>query len=130
MDIPLSVTIDKIINIPIDFHTSQTKSWNTLLEESGYFENYYRIKLIDLANALKQSPNLISSWLQWSEDQRCTPTWVFSKGESGNYHVDHIPKDKKYEELSTNDEYYACAVFINYLIQSTREHLINGIPYS
>lgn len=130
MDIPLSQTIEKIINIPIDFRVLQTKSWNTLLEDSGYFENYFKIKIDDLANALKQSPALIPSWLQWSEDQRSTPSWSFSKGESGKYYVGHMPEDKKIEQLSTNDEYYACAVFINNLIQSTREYLINGTRYS
>ena len=35
--------IQKIINIPGDFHRIQTKSWNTLLIESGYFELYESI---------------------------------------------------------------------------------------
>ena len=62
-----------IVNIPLDFYSVKTKSWNTLLLESGYFEVHELIAEHEIIEILKKHPHLIAEWLKWSDNQRCTP---------------------------------------------------------
>jgi hypothetical protein len=118
MDDRIVTIIEKILRIPHNFYRTQTKSWNTLLHQSGYFEMSDKINEEEIMERLKIHPHLIDQWLQWSDDQRCTPTWYFTKGEDGKCFVGHHPAGKEFEEINTANEFKACAAFIKRQLES------------
>jgi hypothetical protein len=120
MDDLIEKVIERIVHIPYDFHQIKTKSTYTLLLESGYFEVYDQIDENKIIEALKKQPHLIAQWLQWSEDNRSSPSWYFTKGDDGKCFVGHWPEGKEFKEINTSDEFIACAAFIKRDIEQTR----------
>ena len=117
MSANITTVIEKIVNIPLDFYSVKTKSWNTLLLESGYFEVHELIAEHEIIEILKKHPHLIAEWLQWSDNQRCTPTWYFTKDTDGKCFVGHSPEINEFKEINTANEFEACAFFIKKLIK-------------
>jgi len=112
--------IEAIVQIPHDFHTLKNKSKITLLKESGYYDFYEQITVDEIVEILKEKPHIIPEWLQWSEDQRCTPTTYFTKGEEWCF-IGHIPYDKDFKEINTKDVFFACASFVKLQVEQTRK---------
>lgn len=118
----LTDIINKLINIPVDFHRTGNKTWNTLLKESGYLENQDKVTVGKIEEALRLHSNLINDWIQFSDDNRSTPAWVFGKGDSGKYRVAHYPEGKDFQEMVTFDRFKACAYFIMCKITSSAKN--------
>lgn len=116
----ISNAIERLIHLPIDFHTNGHVSEVALLKASGYFELHNQITEDKIIEILKVHPHVIAEWLQWSEDNRSSNRWGFSRGDNGKCSVGHWPEDKEFEEINTNDEFYACAAFIKREAESTR----------
>ena len=60
--------LERVISIPIEF-THSDKSPADLLVDSGYLESPEAITVDMLAEALRNSPENIESWLSWSENK-------------------------------------------------------------
>ena len=120
MNNTIEKVIDRIVNIPSDYHQSKTKTLLTLLDESGYIQVHEQIQENEIIGILKRRPHLIAEWLQWSDDQRWSPTTYFTKGEDGKCFVGHTPEIKEFKEINTSNEFYACAVFIKYQVENIR----------
>ncbi len=118
----LTDIINKLINIPVDFHRTGNKSWNTLLKDSGYLENQEKVTADKIEEALRLHSNLISDWIQFSDDNRSTPAWGFGKGDSGKYGVAHYHEGKEFQEMVTLDGFKACAYFIMCKITSSAKY--------
>jgi len=114
--------IEKIIFIPRDFHLLRTKSWNNLVQESGYIQLSNKITENDIAQYLRQNPQLISQWLQWSEDQRCSPAITFEQGESKRYYVKRYPESEHFKEFNSMDAFEACAKYIMKQLEDTANY--------
>ena len=121
----MATVIEKIVRIPYEYHETKTKSWNTLLQESGYFDIYSQIQENDIVEILKKDTTLITQWMQWSDDSRSSSTWYFTKSDDNKYFVGHWPEGKEFKEMYTKDEFTACAYFIKCEIESTRQLLGN-----
>ena len=119
MDKLIKKIVEKVVHIAHDFYNVD-KSELTLLKESGYFEVHDKINEDDIIEVLKMHPNLITDWLQLSEDSRSSQRWAISRGEDGKCFVGHWPGGKDFEEINTSDEFYACAAFIKRHIESIR----------
>jgi hypothetical protein len=111
--------IERIVQIPHDVNTVKNKSTMTLLKESGYYDFYEQITVDEIVEILRGTPQLVSEWLQWSDDQRSTPTTYFTKGEEWCF-IGHTPYDKDFEEVNTKDEFLACASFIKLQVEKIR----------
>lgn len=114
--------INKLINIPVKFHELGNKSWNTLLQESGYLENQEEVTADKIEEALSLHSNLINDWIQYSDDNRSTPAWGFAKTDKGKYRVAHYPEGKDFQEMVTFDSFKACAYFIMCKIRSSAKY--------
>lgn len=112
-------TIERLIHLPIDFHNNGHISELALLKASGYFELYNQITEDKIIEILKIHPHVITNWLQWSQDNRSSNRWGFSKSDE-KYFVGHWPDGKEFEEIITTDRFYACAAFIKRESESTR----------
>jgi hypothetical protein len=119
----INKTIEKIVHIPHDFYERKNVSEIKLLQESGYIELYNEIGEDEIAEVLKKYPHLIKEWLQWSEDNRSSFKWYFTSDGKGGYFVKHFPEGKGFEEISTQDEFAACAAFVKREIEGTRSLL-------
>lgn len=67
----------------------------------------------DIQRILQQFPEFVPEWIEYSEDQRCTPAWYISKTGSSEWTVGFFDRDgtKKHLSLYT-DRMPACAAFI------------------
>jgi hypothetical protein len=110
--------IIKILCLPHDFK-NKNKSQDDLLLESGYFEFFNQITEAELILMLKQNPEVINDWLQFSEDGR-DYGWYFTKGKDGKCFVGHYPEGREFIEINTSDEFLACAAFIKRKIEDIR----------
>lgn len=120
MTTEIEKVIDRIVQMPHDFHTLKNKSPLTLLEEWGYYDFHEQITVDEITEMLKRKPHLISEWLQWSDDQRSIPTTYFTKGEEWCF-IGHSPYEKDFEEINTKDEFFACASFIKLQVEQIRK---------
>jgi hypothetical protein len=111
--------IQKIIFIPRTFYLVGNKSWNVLVQESGYFQLKNSISESEISQCLIEYPELISDWLQWSDDQRCTPKIIFEQGESGRYHISRYPEGEQFEGFNSLDSFKACAYYIIRELENT-----------
>ena len=119
MDKLIKEVIEKVVHIAYDFYRVD-KSELTLLKESGYFELHEQISENEIMEVLKNHPNLIAEWLQLSEDSRSSVRWGLSRNDNGRYVIGHWPGGEGFEEISSTDKFYACAVFIKRHIESMR----------
>ena len=119
MDKQIDEVLEAIVRIPHDFSKGNTSEY-LLLQESGYFKFYKQIHAEDIKEILKKHPHLIDEWLRWSDDNRSSTKWYFTKGEDGKCFVGYWPDGKEFEEINTSDEFYACSIFIKNKIESTR----------
>lgn len=119
MDKAIDKVIESIIHLPFEF-SHKNKSAYTLLKESGYFELYNQVNEAEIITKLKEYPNSIKLWLSWAENKRSNLGWYFTKSDDGKYFVGYYPEGKESEEISTSDEFKACAAFIKREIESIR----------
>ena len=120
MNTTIEKIIEKIVHIPYDLHHVD-KSAYALLKESGYFDFHDHVHENQIMEILKKKPELIQDWLQWSDDQRCSPTTYFTRGDDGWCFIGKYPEIKEFTEINTKDEFYACAVFIKLQTEQIRK---------
>jgi hypothetical protein len=125
METQIKNSIEKIIRIPLDFETKGNVSRVTLVRESGYVELYNKIGEAEIEEVLRQYPDFVDEWLLWSENTRSTPAWHFIKFEDGSYLVTYSNEGKRFDEITTNDKFEACAIYIKRQIETTRIFIIN-----
>jgi hypothetical protein len=114
--------IMKIVTIPGRFE-KENKSVVTMLGETGYLAVYNEITTDAIAEVIKQQPKLIDDWMQWSDDQRSSEAWVFSKKDDAYlvYYYGSTVDDEKKDFSTATD---ACAYYIKMQMERTRK-LIN-----
>jgi hypothetical protein len=92
-----------------------------LLKEYGYFDSHNDIHEDEIIEILKKKPERIKRWLQWSDDQRWSPTTYFTRDDDGWCFIGHEPEIKEFTEINTKDEFFACAVFIKLQAERIRK---------
>ncbi len=117
----ISIVIDKIINIPKDFH-QLNKSVNRLVIESGYLEICNQVTEYIILQALEKQPERIDEWIMFSEDQRVLEG-EFLKTEGNGFFVSSFSAKEGYKEtlIEYPDVKTACAAFIKCQIENSRE---------
>ena len=105
----IEIIIEKICKIPFDFNSLGNISVYDLLKESGYNQVRNQITTKDITNYLKDKPEIINDWLQYSDDKR-SPGYYLAKGR-----IFHVIGNTEENEKS-NRIYFnltkACANFI------------------
>ena len=121
MDDKIEQIVEKVVKLPFDFHR-MNKSIYTLLEESGYFENYNQVDESNILIAIKKQPDLVNDWLQYSDDQRSSPCWYFKQSDDKKYFfVGHYTESKKFEGINFTNKLEACAAFVKRYIELVRK---------
>jgi hypothetical protein len=97
--------IQQICNLPTEFRDGE-KSSRDLVREAGI--DVRSLTAESIAAVLKTKPELVTEWLQWSEDKRSSPGYYFLS--DGQRHiVGYYPGDEQVEFV---DAIAACADFI------------------
>ncbi len=112
------VVIRRIISLPALFQQGG-KTPVDLLRESGYLESPDSVSVDAVAEALRESPELVDRWLIWSENKRTDSGWYFERTESGDYIIGYFPAGKVASQ-TFRDPYSAAAQFIKLEIEDIR----------
>ena len=113
--------VKKLVHIPDDFNRRRDVSEVVLVFESGYLERHNEIDEDTIAEVLREYPDLIRIWMQWSEDKRSLPTWHFFWDKDENYYyVDYSAPGKENQHVRTQDGFQACAAFIKREIETDK----------
>jgi len=112
--------IEWIINIPCEYYALKNISFYTLLKNTGYFKINYEIDEADIVEALRNRPEIVQYWIQWSEDKRTDSGWYIEVVNSGRYIVGYYPANRNKKPKNYSDKIEACAAFIKREIQSIK----------
>ena len=101
----------RVCEIPSDHH-ALGKSVSALLKASGYLERRDLLTRESVAGYLREHPDMIAIWQQYSEDQRTSHGWYFTTDESdvevGHFHARH--GRTRVQRYASREE--ACTEFI------------------
>src|SRR5688572_28923518 len=70
--------VHAVCRMPIAFRARCNVSMVGLIEENGYSALADDITELVLEEHLRQHPELVAVWVQYSEDQRCSPAYGIS----------------------------------------------------
>jgi hypothetical protein len=117
-----SQMVDALCRLPIVFKDRGDISMVELLRESGYNAIRCGISEHDIEAHLRMNPDLIQTWVAFSEDQRCSPARYLAKPGAGldgkeGWRVGHYTASPRLPERLFPDEYEACAFFIMRSVQ-------------
>jgi hypothetical protein len=125
-----SVT-ERIASMPVEFHKRGNVSMTDLFVESGFLDSPNRTDSSSLAEYFRSNPELVDEWVQYFQDQRCSPAFYLmppSKG-SDAWVVSYTGTDGPFvEEQRYSDRSVACAeVVLAEVAQLESNH--NGARY-
>jgi len=110
--------IKRICQLPRDIRSTGDRSAIQFLRETGFFDAPGLVDRELLVEFLGAHTDLVSDWLQWSEDKRCSDGWYFT-AELGGYAVGFHPGDEYHFFF---DRVEACAYFVLKELESLRRH--------
>ena len=99
--------VARICRLPIDFYCG-TKSMVQLVADSGIEAQPTALSVVNLTKYIGTNPEIVESWLRWSENKRVTSGWFFSR-HGDRFDVGFYPKGKV---LAFSEPTVACAEFI------------------
>lgn len=114
----MNALVDAIIEIPREVKR-RSSSYYALLRATGYFEKHQEVTIDEIANLLRQRPDLIDDWKRQSDDQRSTETW-FLQADHQPYVVGYYPDPGNVNKLEFNDQALACATYVKKQIELMR----------
>jgi hypothetical protein len=79
-----------------------------LLKSAGVLDESSLPPSSELASFLSSRPELVESWLRWSQDKRVSSGWYFSPGSNG-FVVGYYPNGV---EMPFQNKILACAEFV------------------
>ena len=109
--------VDALCTMPTRFHERGDISMIGLLRETGYNGPQSGVSEQDIEKHLRQHPDLVRVWTNYSEDQRCSPAWYLaqpgtSSDSAEGWRVGYYAHDSRLPETLFPDEFVACAFYI------------------
>jgi hypothetical protein len=102
-----NATVDRVCRLSIDFY-SGSKSMVELVSDSGIEADPSRLAVANMIGYITTHPEVVESWLRWSENKRVTSGWYFSRN-GGRFEVGFFPDG---DVLIFSDPSLACAEFV------------------
>ncbi len=72
----------RVCEIPSDFHSGGNQSVYILLRASGYLKHPHLLTRDSIGRYLREHPERIATWQQYSEDKRASRGWYFTRDAS------------------------------------------------
>ena len=109
----VDTVIKCVCRMPIDFKQRGNVSMISLLNESGYINYRDKIDENKIIRYLKEDKSIVDSWISFSEDQRCTPSWYFDGKTVGYINT----SGKAENEEHYDDSVTGCASYIKKILE-------------
>jgi hypothetical protein len=111
-------TIYELVSLPLCYNSE----YDTV-KATGYFDLHEKISTDIIREYLEKNPEWFKRWIQYSEDQRCTPSWYFMKTDEGNYMIGYVPRESTINthEKEYDNPFEACADYIKKIVEQIRE---------
>ena len=117
--------VDAVCRMPTEFHRRRNISMVGLIDETGYSSLAGGITHAVLEEHLRQHPELVAVWVQYSEDQRCTPAYALGGRNTvgdptKDWGVSYWDPDDPTKDWDRTfaDQFAACAFFIKCMADS------------
>src|SRR6476646_4027468 len=109
--------LDSLCRMPIDFHERGNVSMVVLVAECGYDPVCSSISETTVETHLRQHPELVPIWVQYSADQRCSSGWYLVGPGDGldgkeGWRVGYYKSHERPSERVFSDQFAASAFFI------------------
>ena len=118
MNNQLKMCIDWVCNFPKIYSTENLSPTN-ILKKCGYFELFDKVTTEEITNYLISNPEIVYTWLLFSEDIRHSPAWGF--GHRDNIWTVVLANSGKFlEEYDYVDKIPACTKMIKMTVESIR----------
>lgn len=105
-------TITDLIHLPRNFDSQGDASIYSLLREVGYFDLHDQVTESAIQKRLREYPDLVREWMDFSEGKRVSAGWFFQEGPNG-YQVGYSPEsNNSHLPVDYSDAVAACAAFI------------------
>lgn len=111
-----SSVVERLCNLPIEFHERGNISSMQLVLDSGVLDDPAEFRHDVIKQHLQRHPELVDEWARWSADKRCSSGWYLCVDERGII-VGYVPGGLR---IPFADPISACADFI---IKEISEHL-------
>ena len=101
-------TVERVCRLPVEYRTADL-SWRDLVSRSGWSAD----ATLDgqLAEYLRDRPDLVDAWFGFSQDKRTSPGWYLQEDPLGGYVVGWYPGSRQDRFM---DRVAACAEFIRH----------------
>jgi hypothetical protein len=114
-DPSLAMTVEDVCRLAWDYQTIRTVSARELIARSGYGDRWRSVTVERLADTLREHPDWVEAWIQWSEDKRVSSGWYISRRGETAFDVGCYPT---VPPVRYGDQTRACAVFVRYELAS------------
>ncbi len=111
--------------MPKDLYSCHDKNMVQLLQESGYYDWGNSVTKDEIIQVLKEHPDFINDWLDYSSDQRILSGWYFVGFEGDGWEVGYFDmnKDDNFTDVQYfSSGYEASAVFIQRYVDSLSKY--------
>ncbi len=115
----LTSVVTAACRLPIDFSRGSVSAIE-LLVRSGYLTVRRDITLERLSDCLAMHPEWIDAWLQWSEDNRSSPSWYIETLGPDEFEVGHYNGGRS-SQMQFDDRVRACAEFVSRELEQLAE---------
>ena len=105
------MTVEDVCRLAWDYHAFRTFSARELIARTGYRDRWRSISIKLLADTLRQHPDWVDAWFEWSAEARVTPRWYLSRRGESAFEVGYHPT---VPPVRYGDRTQACAVFVRH----------------
>jgi hypothetical protein len=103
-----SEAVERVCRLPVDYRAADI-SWRDLVARSGWSADPEPILGKQLAECLRDKPDLVDAWFSFSDDKRTTSGWYLQEDGRGGYVVGWYPGST---QRRFANRVLACAEFI------------------
>lgn len=114
--------VNAVVSIPSELARRPEARLELLVRESGYFAVHKQVTESAIRERMALQPELVSTWIGHSEDQRVDEGWYLMQEPTG-YLVGYLgSKTVGAQKTHFSDGTEACAVFIKRYLEWIRSH--------
>ncbi|HQU37129.1 MAG TPA: hypothetical protein PLR65_11145, partial [Anaerolineales bacterium] len=117
----MSTVIAKICSMPKNFRIRTGKSITQLFNETGYLKEPKIVSKEALIDYLKENPELIEEWENYSGDKHYSPNWYFLNNDP-EWIVGYASAPSQEQKRVYQSRFEACAEFILHELEEIAEH--------
>ncbi len=113
--------VQAVCRLPLDFHATRTMSAVDLVRASGYPAVRSEVTVERLATCLRDHPDWVEQWFEWSADNRGSPAWYLLVSGSGEFQLGFYEGPDSQPPVTLTDKVHAAAEFVHRYLEQVAE---------